>query len=126
MLMLISPAYADGVAPAGNGGLLLQLSAFLLIFVVMYFLMIRPQQKRAAAHQKAIGEMKRGDRVVTNSGLIGTITRVREHEFLIEIAENVQVTVVKQAVASLYDPAAVRCNGGCSTDSKKGNEPKAD
>lgn len=124
--MLISPAYADGVAPVGNGGLLLQLVPFLLIFVVMYFLMIRPQQKRAAAHQKAIGAMKRGDRVVTNSGLIGTIARVKENEFLIEIAENVQVAVVKPAVASLYDPNAARCNGGCPTDSKKGNEAKSD
>lgn len=122
--MFISPAYADGVAPTGNGGLLLQLVPFLLIFVVMYFLMIRPQQKRAAAHQKALSAMKRGDRVITNSGLVGTIARVKENEFIVEIAENVQVTVVKQAVASLYDPASVQ-HGSGSADSKKGSEAKA-
>lgn len=121
--MLVSPAYADEMVRGGSGSLLLQLVPFLLIFVVMYFLMIRPQQKRAAAHQQALSAMKRGDRVVTNSGLVGTIVRVKESEFILEIAENVQVTIVKQAVASLYGSSTTQ-RKEVSTETKKGSEVK--
>lgn len=98
--MFITSAFA---APAPQGtDLFLSVLPFLLIFVIMYFLMIRPQQKRAAAHKQAVEAMKRGDKVITNSGLIGTISRVKDSEFVLEIAENVHVSILKNAIASIY------------------------
>lgn len=117
--MFICSAYADeGVRVAASGGLMLQLVPFLLIFVMMYFLIFRPQQKRTAAHQKALSTMKRGDRVITNSGVVGTIARVKDNEFILEVAENVQITVVKQAVASLYNSSTTASRGQGNTDKK--------
>ncbi|MDR1908238.1 MAG: preprotein translocase subunit YajC [Holosporales bacterium] len=98
--MFITPAYA---APAQQGSnMFMTMLPLVFIFGVMYFLMIRPQQKRAAEHQKAVEALKRGDRIVTNSGLIGEIARVKDSEFVLEIAENVQVSVLKNAVAGIY------------------------
>ena len=67
--MFITPAYAQGAAAAGGGtDMLIQLAPFLLIFVVMYFLILRPQQKRAKAHQEMVNSLRRGDVVVTTGG----------------------------------------------------------
>jgi preprotein translocase subunit YajC len=82
--------------------MLITLIPFVLVFAVMYFLAIRPQQKRAAEHQKTVDAMKKGDRVVTNSGIIGVISRVKDAEFILEIAENVLVSVVKNAISGHY------------------------
>ena len=116
-------------APAAQGSdLLLSLLPFVLIFAVIYFLMIRPQQKRMAAHKKALSEMKRGDRVVTNSGIVGTITKVKPTEFILEVAEGVQILVVKEAIASLYAPSSApqpQETADKSPDSSKSKKAKA-
>lgn len=75
-----------------------------LMFLVFYFLMIRPQQKKQREHQEMINRLSKGDRVVTNGGLLGTVTRVDDHEIVVEIADRTKVKVVKGQV-SLYAAA---------------------
>lgn len=96
--MLISPAWAqDG---GGMFGGMEQLLPLVLIFVVFWFLLIRPQQKKAKAHREMIGGLRRGDRVVTNGGLIGTISRVpNERELVVEIADDTKVRVMRGMIA---------------------------
>lgn len=95
--MLISPAYAQDAG--GGGGEMLQLLPLVLIFVVFYFLLIRPQQKKVKAHRQLVDKLRRGDRVVTGGGLIGSVTKVTsDTEVQIEIAENVRVKVVRQTI----------------------------
>ncbi len=76
----------------------------LLLFVVFYFLMIRPQQKRQREHQEMIARLKKGDQVVTGGGLIGTIVSLTDREAQIEVADKVKVTVLRHQVA-LYSSA---------------------
>ncbi|MDC7684288.1 preprotein translocase subunit YajC [Asticcacaulis sp. BYS171W] len=88
---------------------LLQLLPFVAIFALMYFLIIRPQQKRAKEHQAQISGIKRNDTVVLSNGMIGKITRVEEAEVMVEIASGVNVRVVKAMVTEVRtkgEPAA--------------------
>jgi preprotein translocase subunit YajC len=105
--MLISPAYAQDAA-AGGAGLLVQILPLILIFAIFYFLLIRPQQKKMKEHREMLGALKRGDRVITGGGIIGTISKVREDsdEMEVEIAQGVKITVVRGTVASLLKPTA--------------------
>ena len=109
--MFISPAWAQG---AGGGGLdgLGGLLPLVLIFVVFYFLLIRPQQKKAKQHREVLANLRRGDRIVTNGGLIGTITRVpNDGELIVEIADGVKVRVMRGMIAeslSKTDPAPAK------------------
>jgi preprotein translocase subunit YajC len=96
--MLISPAYAQG-APAGDAGSLMTFLPLILIFVVFYFLLIRPQQKRQKEHKAMVEALKRGDRVVSGGGLYGTVTKVLDDaEIEVEIAEGVKVRMLRGAV----------------------------
>lgn len=109
--MFVSPAWAQG---AGGGGLdgLGGLLPLVLIFVVFYFLLIRPQQKKAKEHRETLANLRRGDKVVTNGGLIGTITRVpNDTELIVEIADGVKVKVLRGMIAeslSKSDPAPAK------------------
>ncbi len=73
---MITPAYAQTAPAAGGADILVQMLPFILIFVIMYFLLIRPQQKRVKAHQEMVKNVRRGDTVVLNSGMIGKVTKV--------------------------------------------------
>lgn len=74
----------------------------LLMFVIFYFLLIRPQQNKLKAHQEMINNIRRGDKVVTNGGLIGTVTKVTsDHELLVEVAEGIKVRVVRSMIADV-------------------------
>ena len=77
---------------------------WLLIFVIFYFLMIRPQQRRMKAHQAQIAAVKKGDRVVTGGGLIGKVTKVGETEVEVELGTNVRVTAVKSTLTQVGNP----------------------
>ena len=81
---------------------LMQIVPFVLIFVIMYFLMIRPQQKRQKEHQEMIKNVRRGDQVVMSGGLIGKVSKVTdENELELEIADNVKVRVSRTAIADV-------------------------
>ena len=107
--MLITPAYAQG---AGGGDMFVQLLPFLLIFVIIYFLILRPQQKRVKAHRDMVAGIRRGDTVVTGGGLIGKVAKViDEAEVQVELADGVRVRVVRptiQEVRSKGEPAAAK------------------
>jgi len=106
--MFASPAYAQaaGAAPAGGGAaMLLQFAPLLFIFVIFYFLMIRPQQKKMKEHRQAIDAVQKNDQVVTAGGILAKVTKVDEHEVEAEIAPNVRVKLVKGTIAEVR-PAA--------------------
>lgn len=100
--MLVTPAYAQGAASGGGSEFLISLLPFVLIFVVMYFLILRPQQRRVKQHQEMIGALRRGDTIVTSGGLVGKISKViDEKEIQLEIAEGVRVRIVRSMVAEV-------------------------
>ncbi|GGE33968.1 preprotein translocase subunit YajC [Marinicauda pacifica] len=85
----------------GIGGLVIQLAPFLLIFVVFYFLLIRPQQQRMKKHREMVENLRRGDEVVTAGGMIGKVTRIAETEVTVELAEGVRVKVIKHTISEV-------------------------
>lgn len=100
--MFISPAYAQtAAAPGGGASAFMQFLPLVFIFVIFYFLMIRPQQRRMKEHRAMIDAVKKGDNVVTSGGLIGRVTRVQDNEVEVEIAPNVKVRVVKGTLSSV-------------------------
>ncbi len=101
--MFISPAFAQGASAAGGGtDMLIQLAPFVLIFVVMYFLILRPQQKRAKSHQEMVNSLRRGDVVVTAGGLVGKVARVvDETEIELQIADNVKVRQLRSQISTV-------------------------
>jgi len=100
--MFITPAFAQGSPLGGEGGMLMSLLPFVLIFVIMYFLILRPQQKRVKAHQEMVKNVRRGDTVVTNGGLIGKVTKVLDDDQVeIEIADGVRIRQMRQMVADV-------------------------
>ncbi|GGM11569.1 preprotein translocase subunit YajC [Pseudooceanicola nanhaiensis] len=83
-----------------DGNAIAQFVPLILIFVIMYFLLIRPQQKKLKQHQQMVNNVRRGDEVVTQGGIVGKVVKVREDEELeIEIAEGVKVRVIKSTLA---------------------------
>ena len=100
--MLISTAYAQ-TAGAGGGDFLIQLAPLVLIFVVFYFLLIRPQQKRMKEHKEMLANVRRGDRIVGNGGLIGTVTKVSDDDdtLTVEIADGVRVQMARGMLAEV-------------------------
>jgi preprotein translocase subunit YajC len=99
--MFVTPAYAQTGA-GGGADLLVQFLPFILIFVIMYFLIIRPQRQRAKAHQELIANVRRGDTIVTSGGLIGKIAKVvDEGELQVELAEGVRVRVLRGSISEV-------------------------
>ena len=103
--MFISPAFAQGSlfgGAGGDGGMLMSLLPFVLIFVIMYFLILRPQQKRVKTHQEMVKNVRRGDTVVTNGGMVGKITKVVDDDTLeIEIADGVRIRQMRAMVTDV-------------------------
>ncbi|MDQ2892078.1 MAG: preprotein translocase subunit YajC [Pseudomonadota bacterium] len=111
--MFISPAYAQSAGAAATSGGLASLISFaplVLIFVVFYFLMIRPQQTRLKAQQAAIAAVKKNDSVVTAGGILGKVTKVEELYVEVEIAANTRVRVVKATLSDITSPNAKPAN----------------
>lgn len=99
---MITPAFAQTAPAPGGSDILFQLLPFVLIFVIMWFLIIRPQQKRVKEHQAKINGIRRGDTVVLSGGLVGKVTKATEDpEIELEIAEGVKVKAVKAMVADV-------------------------
>jgi preprotein translocase subunit YajC len=87
--------------PAGLNAQIMQLAPIVLMVVLFYFMLIRPQQKRAKEHQVMLGNLKRGDNVVLSSGMLGKIVRVEDKEVGVEIAQGVTVKVVKGMITEV-------------------------
>lgn len=99
--MFITEAFAQA-GTGGQGDFLFSLLPFLMIFVIIYFLILRPQQKRVKQHREMIENVRRGDTVVTAGGLVGKVTKVLdEKEAQIEVAEGVKVKIVKQLISEV-------------------------
>lgn len=117
--MFISPALAQTGGGVGGLGGIEGLMPFVLIAVVFYFLLIRPQQKRQKDHKQMVANLRRGDRVVTAGGIIGTVSKVpSDTELVVEIAEGVKVKVARATISEVLrktEPAA-----GGEADSKPG------
>lgn len=99
--MFITPAYAQGTS-AISSDMLFQLAPFILIFVIMYFLILRPQQKRVKEHQALVKAIRKGDTVVTSGGLVGKVTKVvDDNEVEIQIADNVRIRQLRQMITDV-------------------------
>ncbi|MBC6416959.1 MAG: preprotein translocase subunit YajC [Rhodospirillales bacterium] len=120
--MFITPAYAQD---AGGADVVMQFLPIVLIFVVFYFLLIRPQQKRAKEHRNMVANLRRGDRVVTGGGFVGQVSKViDDNEVQVEIADGVRVRVVRSTITTVLDrsgapPAAAPARRGSLFGSKK-------
>ena len=100
--MLISEAWAQAGGGAGGSDFLVQLFPLILIFVVFYFLLIRPQQSKMKQQREMLSGVKRGDRVVTGGGIIGLVTKViGDNELQVELAEGVRVRIIKQTITDI-------------------------
>ncbi|MEO0385909.1 MAG: preprotein translocase subunit YajC [Pseudomonadota bacterium] len=101
--MFASPAYAQAAGGSAAGGLA-GFIPIILIFAIMYFLMIRPQQKKIKQHQAMVAALRRGDQVITQGGLIGKVTKVKDDtELELELAEGVKVRVVRNTIAQVMN-----------------------
>ena len=100
--MLISEAWAQGAGGAGGGDIFSMMFPLVLIFAVFYFLLIRPQQKKMKDHREMLAAVRRGDKVVTGGGIIGTVAKVTsDDELQVEIAEGVKVKISRSTLASV-------------------------
>ena len=104
--MFVTTAFAQGSlfggGAGGEGNLLMSLLPFILIFVIMYFLILRPQQKRVKSHQEMVKNVRRGDTVITNGGLVGRVTKVSDDEHIeIEIADGVRIRQMRQMLTEV-------------------------
>ena len=100
--MIATPAFAQ--AAGGAGGALGSFIPLILIFAIMYFLLIRPQQKKQKEHAAMVAALRRGDQVITQGGLIGKVTTVKDdNELEVELAEGVKVRVVQSTIATVVN-----------------------
>lgn len=133
--MFISPAFAQAAGAPEGPGFLIQLLPFVFIFAIMYFLIIRPQQKRAKEHREMLGALRRGDEVITQGGILGKITRVKEGDQEVEVeigkagAEPVRARIIKDTIASVLSKTEPVSGGGKPDKSDKpanANKPPED
>ncbi|MDX5408906.1 MAG: preprotein translocase subunit YajC [Thauera sp.] len=106
--MLISNAYAQAAGAADPTGGLMGLLPLILMFVVLWFLMIRPQMKRAKEHKAMVEALAKGDEVVTGGGIAGRVTEVGDSFVQVEVAANTVVAVQKQAVATVLPKGTLK------------------
>lgn len=118
--MFVSPAYAQ--AAGGGGGGLEAFLPLILIFVVFYFLLIRPQQKKMKDHKVMLAAIRRGDKVVTGGGIVGTVTKVvDDNEVMVEIANDIKVRVQRSLIS-----AVVSKSEPVKQDNKPGESSKTE
>ena len=108
MLMLINSAWAQGSGAAAPGGGLESMLLIVLMFVVLYFLMIRPQMKRAKEHKQLIEALQKGDEVITAGGVLGRISKVGEGYLTLEVAENVEIHVQRPSVQLVLPKGTIK------------------
>jgi preprotein translocase subunit YajC len=106
--VLISSAFAQAPAPATGDAGLMGFLPIILMFVLLYFLMIRPQMKRAKEHKAMVDALQKGDEVATAGGVLGRITKVSDAYVNVEIAANVEISVQKGAVQTLLPKGTLK------------------
>lgn len=107
--MFITPAFAQTAGGQASGAsIVVQMAPLVLIFVVFYFLLIRPQQKRMKDHKAKIEAVKKGDQVVTGGGLVGKVVRVDDVYADIELAPGMKVKAVKSTLTDVIDPMSAK------------------
>lgn len=122
--MFIRQAFADAPVLSGDAstaaattgglpGIYGQLMPLVLIFAVFYFLLIRPQQKKLKAHLDMVASVRRGDRIVTGGGIVGTVTRlIDDKEILVEIADGIEVKIIRSSIADVVSKSPVSAAEG--------------
>lgn len=109
MNFFISDALAEGAPAAAQGEAgLIGFLPIILIFILFYFLLIRPQSKRAKEHKQMVGALAKGDEVVTNGGILGRLTDVGESFLTLEIADGVKVKVQRQSISTLVPKGTIK------------------
>ena len=106
--MTITTTLAAAAAPSGGTSFFIQTIPLVLVFIIFWFLMIRPQQRRMREHQAQIAAVKKGDRVITGGGLIGKVVKVTDTEVEIDLGQNVRVTAVKSTLTQVVDPTSAK------------------
>jgi preprotein translocase subunit YajC len=108
--MFATPAFAQAAGGAGAGSAFASFIPLILIFAIMYFLLIRPQQKKMKEHKAMVEALRRGDQVLTSGGIVGKVTKVQEDGLVeVEIADNVKVKVLRHTISQVMnktEPAA--------------------
>ena len=122
--MLISPAYAQAGA-AAEPNLLVTFLPLIAIFAIFYFLMIRPQQRKMKVHREMVANLRRGDKVVTAGGFIGTVAKVHDDELEVEIAKDVKVRVVRGTITEVVNKSQPRGEKTTAKREEPANEPEA-
>lgn len=118
--MFISPAYAQ-TAGAGGGDAFQAFLPLILIFIVFYFLLIRPQQKKMKQHREMLAAIRRGDKVVTGGGIVGTVSKVEnDDEVTVEIAKDVKVRVQRGTIAAVLNRTEPVAGAAANDTAKKG------
>ncbi len=121
--MLISPAYAQAGA-AAEPNLLVTFLPLIAIFAIFYFLMIRPQQRKMKQHREMVGNLRRGDKVVTAGGFIGTVAKVHDDELEVEIAKDVKVRVVRGTISEVVNKSQPRGEKTTAKKEQPADEPE--
>jgi len=125
--MFIATAYAQTAGAAAPGLDIMSFLPFLLILIVFYFLLFRPQQQKAKQHKLLIESVRRGDRVITGGGIVGTVTKVFSNEEVqVEIADGVRVRVVKSTIAAVPSRTSPVAAAGAPASSKADADEKDD
>ena len=100
--MFASPAFAQATGSGGFGSTFGSLVPLLLIFLIMYFIIIRPQQKKIKEHKNMVDNLRRGDQVLTQGGILGKITKVKEGEEIeVELAKDVKVSIIRSTIVNV-------------------------
>lgn len=106
--MLISEAFAQ-TTPSGPGGMdILSMLPLILMFVLLYFLLLRPQMRRAKEQKQMIASLQKGDEVVTSGGTLGRVTKISDSYVNVEIAPNVEITVQRPSVQTLLPKGTIK------------------
>ena len=101
---------AAAAAPGGAAAFFVNMFPLILIFVIFYFLMIRPQAKRAKEHRAELDAIKKGDDVITGGGIRGRVTKVTDDEAEVEVAPNVRIRVIKSTISNVVKPKTTPAN----------------
>lgn len=94
-------AYAQGAPGIGGPGPIMTIFPFILIFAIMYFMVIRPQQKKSKDHQELLGKLKKNDEVMTSGGIYGKVVDLKETVVTLEVAPNVRIRVARPQIAAV-------------------------